>query len=454
MKPVLVTLTALPSVLLVVLVLAALAGYPPGYLWHAPAVATGIGAKLLCSSRYVSGFDEERGFADLIQYSPILEALTVRYDDLSGSVMTDLYGFARTTASYRDGLGCAIDYPDFGDRRPALDWPSPSAQAPWPAGDQVPEPDPALQSLLQSMLARDNDQGLQSRAFLVVKDGTVLAEAYADGISPQTPLLGWSMSKSLISVMLGNLEYRNLLDIDSSPGFSEWQQDVRRRIRVRDLLTMTDGLTFIEDYQPGDDVTAMLFTEPDGSAYALTRPLAVPPGTLFHYSSGTANLLSYLHHLRTGDDPVESLTDYMTHIHIPMGFQHAIFERDASGVLVGSSYLHASARDWARLGQLMLDNGVINGQRLVRTDWVARATAPNSSRNEKAYGYQWWLNQGDAELRWPSLPAEAYAAQGNRQQWLMVIPSAGLVIVRLGWTSGGYPVDARFAELLTASRKD
>ena len=96
----------------------------------------------------------------------------------------------------------------------------------------------------------------------------------------------------------------------------------------------------------------------------------------------------------------------------------------------------------------MLNGGVINEQRIVGEDWVAKATTPNASGNEKAYGYQWWLNRGNEELRWSDIPEDAYSAQGNRQQYLMVIPSLDLLIVRLGWTAGGYPVNERFSEII------
>ncbi len=116
----------------------------------------------------------------------------------------------------------------------------------------------------------------------------------------------------------------------------------------------------------------------------------------------------------------------MNNIHRSLGFQNAVFEVDASAVFIGSSYLYASARDCGRIGQLMLNGGSLNGQRIMSEDWVRRATTPNTSDNEKAYGYQWWLNRGDENLRWQDLPEDAYSAQGNRQQYLMVIPSMDL----------------------------
>jgi CubicO group peptidase (beta-lactamase class C family) len=300
------------------------------------------------------------------------------------------------------------------------------------------------------MVAADNNNGLNTRALLVVKDDDIIAESYAQGAGPETPLLGWSMAKSLTSVMLGSLAYRGRLEVDEQPDFASWREDDRADIRIRDLLTMTDGLDFSEQYNPGDDATAMLFTEPSASGYAIARPALYAPGSRFNYSSGTANILSRIYFNRTGGTLASSLADYRQHIAGPLSLQHAVFEPDAHGVLVGSSYLYASARDWARLGQMMLQGGVLNGQRIVSEDWVQQSTRPNNSGNQKAYGYQWWLNTGDATPRWPDLPADAYAAQGNRQQSLTVIPSEDVVIVRLGWTSGRYPANDRFAEIVGA----
>jgi CubicO group peptidase (beta-lactamase class C family) len=130
-----------------------------------------------------------------------------------------------------------------------------------------------------------------------------------------------------------------------------------------------------------------------------------------------------------------------------MGVTGLTYEMDPSGLFVGSSYLYATARDWARFGQLMLNGGEINGARLVTEDFVARSVEPNSSENERAYGYQWWLNRGDGKLRWPSLPLNAYAAMGNRDQRVTVLPDEDIVIVRLGWSAKEYIDNRNFSEI-------
>lgn len=441
------------TVLIVLVIAFAFAsGITPSYIISAPAVASGIGAKLLCSSVYVSGFSEQQAFDDLVQYSPILERLSVDYDNTQRQVHTSFYGLAPTTATYVEGIGCANDYSGYHQRAELQTSPLPVFSSRWPHGNRVETINNPLQEMTHALVAQDNAEGMNTRALLVVHNGNIVAESYAQGADETTPLLGWSMAKSLMSLMLGNLEHRGLLSVEESAVFAAWQNDARRDIRIEHLLTMTDGLDFSEQYNPGDDATAMLFTQASASDYVIRQGLAATPGAQFNYSSGTANVLSRIYFDRTGGTLADSLQDYRKHIAVPLSFQHSVFETDAAGVLMGSSYFYASARDWARMGQLMLNNGVLNGQRIVSEDWVQRSVQPNGSQNQRAYGYQWWLNSdgSDNYRRWPELPVDAYSANGNRQQYVMVVPSANTVIVRLGWTSGRYPVGERFARILNA----
>ncbi len=443
---------ALALVVLLMLGVGSMIGITPRYVLATPAVASGIGAKLLCSARYVSEFPEQLAMGDLEQYSPALRYLSVDYDDSTKTVSTSFFGLSTSKARFLPGLGCANEFDRVHNREALASSELASLASHWPHGNRVESQQAPLQALLEDILAKDNQLGLNTRALLLVHDGHILAEAYGQGSGPNTALLGWSMAKSLMSVMLGNLSLRGKLDPQHTPLFPDWANDTRRDIHLQDLLHMSDGLAFSEQYNPGDDATAMLFTEPSASAYALQKPLLHPPGTHFNYSSGTANLLSRLYFEHTGGNLQAAYDDYVDNIVIPMSFQDTIFETDASGVFVGSSYLYASARDWARLGQLMLNEGEINGRRIVSKEWVVQSTQTNSTENGKAYGYQWWLNDGGSALRWPDLPSDSFAATGNRQQYLMIVPSMQAVIVRLGWTSGSYPVSERFATILDAAK--
>jgi CubicO group peptidase (beta-lactamase class C family) len=200
---------------------------------------------------------------------------------------------------------------------------------------------------------------------------------------------------------------------------------------------------------PGSDATRMLFNSHSAASVAMEKPLEHPPGRYFSYSSGTTNLLAALLVERLGG--TQAAVDYLYGEFLqPLAMANTVLEPDPSGVFVGSSYVYASARDWARLGQLMLNGGELNGHRLFSEEWAGRATAASTALNDTRYGYQFWLNGRGEHRRWPSLPRDAFAMMGNRGQVVMMIPSERMVIVRLGWSAEDYPVNQRFATMLDA----
>jgi CubicO group peptidase (beta-lactamase class C family) len=426
------------------------AGVAPRQIPSAIALATGLGAKLACSGHYLSGFDDARIANDLASYSALTRLLEINSSE-PRVVAASMPGSPAAVARYRPGLGCALEYPG----QTALDAATVSAATVdaakhWPAGAQTTPADPRIAALLSRVLEEDNAEGLDTRALLVVQDGRILGEAYAPGISKNTPLLGWSMGKSVTAILVGRLQALGLLAIAEQNLFPGWAADARAGISVENLLQMTSGLGFSEDYVPGSDATRMLFMSPSASDEALESPLVHTPGSFFAYSSGTTNLLARLVYERLGAN-VQSQMDFIAReINEPLALEATTLELDASGVVVGSSFVYASARDWARFGLLLLDGGQINGQRLLEADWVKRATQANQSDNDPRYGYQLWLNGGGRELRWPSLPADAYAMQGNRSQFVMLLPSLRAIVVRLGWSATDYPVDARVSRLAAA----
>ncbi|MFK7732073.1 MAG: serine hydrolase domain-containing protein [Pseudomonadales bacterium] len=421
-------------------------GIWPLNVWAWSETATGMGAKLACSQRYVSGLGEEQVLDDLKAYASAFELLTLEYDDEQRRVVSHWPSFASQSAQFREGLGCSLE---IGESN--LDSLMPKRKAPlegqWPLGQSVDTVNPAAQSALLKLYDQDVAEQQHTRALLVAKHGRIVAETYAPGIDATTPLLGWSMAKSLTAIKLGQLEYAGLLNAKEAALFPQWSNDDRRFIRLEQLLQMSSGLEFRELYVPGVDVTKMLFNTYSAASVALDKRLEHSPGEHFYYSSGTANILSLLFTQRVGGN-AEAVRYFQEEILQPLGMAHTVLEPDPSGVFVGSSYAYASARDWARLGQLLLNKGELNGHRLLSADWVERATEANESTNDPRYGYQIWLNSGGDELRWPELPADTFAMTGNRSQRVVVIPSADVVIVRLGWSRGAYPDSEKFAELL------
>jgi CubicO group peptidase (beta-lactamase class C family) len=255
------------------------------------------------------------------------------------------------------------------------------------------------------------------------------------------------MTKSVNSLILGQLEMQGLVSDQETGLFSEWS-DERKRISVADLLTMTDGLAYEEEYDPGQIATKMLFQSEDTAKFMKSIEQRHPPGEHFQYSSGTANLISALIHQRIEGNNADDLNTIYNQFFRPLAMESVVVETDAQGLVMGSSYMFASARDWAKIGLLMLNKGELNGTRFVSEQWVEKSLVPNSSQNKPAYGYQWWLNSGGVTKRWPNLPDNSYAAMGNREQRVLVVPDEDLVIVRLGWSKGDYIDDENFASII------
>jgi CubicO group peptidase (beta-lactamase class C family) len=269
---------------------------------------------------------------------------------------------------------------------------------------------------------------------VIAHEGRIVAERYAEGFAADAPLLGWSMSKSLANVLVGRLVGAGDLALDQADLLPQWEDDERAEITVEELLQMRSGLAFEEVYEIGTDATEMLYTPGSVAALPASEPLVAAPGTTWSYSSGTTNILCEVARSALGVDGPQMLTDQVFE---PLGMASAVMEPDATGLPVCSSFTYATARDWAKLGQLFLDEGFWNGERFLPKDWVRFSTAPVELETEEPYGAQWWLNAGpEGGLRMPSVPADAFWASGNEGQQVAVIPSADLVVVRLGLSRG------------------
>jgi CubicO group peptidase (beta-lactamase class C family) len=221
---------------------------------------------------------------------------------------------------------------------------------------------------------------------------------------------------------------------------AEWRSegDPRSRITLDQLLKMSSGLEFDEDYSEFGDATEMLYRSYDFAAYAAGKPLAAEPGELWNYSSGTANILARIVRQAAGS-LYENYYGFLRHDFFDrIGMSSAVIEPDPSGTFVGSSYAFATPRDWARFGLLYLQEGVWNGQRILPPGWVAYTTAPAPAAPRGQYGALFWLNAGSAsdptDREWPEVPPDAFYASGHHSQSVVVIPSRKLVLVRFGFT--------------------
>lgn len=403
---------------------------PPNLL----SVGSGYAAKIVCSNVFIAGRDAEEVLALDVQAPghPLLRLMRIEVDQDRKRVRAALLGsIAPSEAIYRGETGCAVQAGIAGEMTP----PQANAQAPlaldlpWPEGGKA-ESDESLAGIVSD----DPLTGVGMRAVVVVHGGRIVAEAYADGFNPDTPLLGWSMTKTVNAALIGRLLMQERMRLDEANLFPEWAGDDRAKIRISDLLSMESGLAFNENYGTVADVTRMLFLEPDMARYVASLPLEAEVGSRFDYSSGTSVLLSRIWMDRVGDSTA-ALAYPRQALFQPLGMTSAVMETDAAGTFVGSSYLYATARDWARFGLLLSRDGIWNGERLLPEGFVAQMHEPNMRSGGRYSRMQTWLPRKEA-----GLPSDAFILSGHDGQAIFVIPSMDLVIVRLGLTprSTGY----------------
>ncbi|MEP6625760.1 MAG: serine hydrolase [Acidimicrobiia bacterium] len=320
-----------------------------------------------------------------------------------------------------------------------LAWPS----AEWTRGSPPPGVD--LDGLVGEMFADARYE--TTYAVLVVHRGTLIAERYGNAlpnwvgdaiaVDRTTPLLSWSMAKSMLHAAVGILVGEGRLRLDEAGLVPEWRDDERCEIGLPDLLAMRDGLAWNEDYVDagGSQVIDMLFGEgnADVGAFARSRPLAVPPDTRFNYSSGTTNVISGIvaDVVGRGDRYAQFLRD---RLFAPIGMTTADPTMDAAGLWVASSYVHAIAEDFARFGYLYLRDGVWDGTRILPEGWVdsgrrLRSVDPTDGRG---YGWQWWVTGDEHGTFW---------ANGYEGQSILVCPAQDLVVVRVGRTDAAHGRD-------------
>ncbi len=424
-----------------------------GFLSYTLPVGSAFAAKNMCSCVFVAGMDEDVVRAvELAPFSVFRTEVDYEQKRVTGSFL----GLLSETAVYRPGYGCTMT----GDLKPEV------LQARqytphqnllnqdadedfWPLGDRdtlslPPGIDLArLDAVVNEMFTeRPDEPQKNTRALLVVHQGKIVAERYAEGFDQDTPLQGWSMTKSVINALVGILVKQGKLDIYAPAAVPEWQssEDLRREITPDHLLRMSSGLAFTEFYFARTDATEMLFLDEDAAAYAAQSALNAPPDTKFSYSSGSTNLLSRLLRHTLGNDSVYRAFPYQE-LFGRIGMENVVIEPDATGTYIGSSYMWCPARDWARFGMLYLHDGVWQGERILPEGWVAYSSTPTLTAPGGVYGAQFWTPTQEADsvgwyehFVWPRVPEDAFLAEGFEGQMVVIIPSRETVIVRLGVT--------------------
>ncbi len=299
-------------------------------------------------------------------------------------------------------------------------------------------------------LFSDRTEG-ETRAVVVLQDGAPVIERYAPGYGPANRFISWSMAKSVTSTLVGQLVAAGKLALDTPAPVPAWHRDPadpRARITLRQLLHMESGLRHRE-VEPVDaaDTNRALFSDESGDAAAAAEaaPLQFAPGTHYQYSTLTTVILDAIivrTVAPTAVTPNARRAAMQAYLHdnliIPARLASLVCEYDAAGTMLGGSFCHATARDWARFGQMYLDGGVVGGRAVVSPGWIRFVTTP--SPTDPTYGGQFWLNRAhQSEGKRPALfpdqgPPDLFSAIGHLGQYVMVAPSKHLVVVRLGKT--------------------
>lgn len=397
------------------------------YLNSLMPIITGYAAKNLASAVFVSGRDAKEVEALDLKFS------FIRFNrnkvDYENKTVTSRFLWGKSTAVYRDGFGVTLLRGATVDELRQHTYPLPAETAP---SKPIALGDSATRARLEPIakaLVDDRTYNGHPFAFMALHKGKVVAERYDKGIGPDTKLLSWSIAKSFTSALTGVMAGNGLVDINAPVDIAEWQNDGRKDITLNNLLQMQSGLEWDEDYGARSDVNLMLHREQDMGLYALSKPLAYEPGTHWYYSSGTTNIV--MRYLRSRFSSDEVFLDYIrTRLFAPLGIRNAVFEQDMSGTPVGSSYLYITAADYARFGQMYLDDGCVDSLRVLPQGW-AEYTATPASDSKGRYGAFFWLNQGK-EL--PDVPEDMFYCNGHDGQRVFIVPSKELVVVVLSYS--------------------
>ncbi len=438
-----------------------------------PRNAAGMAAKGACSAAFVAHRPSAGVMAqDVLPASGVLRLIDISIDEPARRVTARFAGFFERQAQWLPQRGCVLDVAA-GTTTPASR-PSADIRSPWPQGDAAlaadqwgPHVDVAALRLVtaNAFVGAGDPQAANTRAIAVIHKGRALVLQTAPGFALDTPLHGWSMTKTVLGMLSYKLAWQTGMSLEQpvvdviagarAPAWLlEWSTDARRTIKVSDLLYMRDGLASEEQYQPWGSVPRMLWGSADAPAYAAKAPPEAATGQRWRYLSQTANLLSAVDRTRFESDTLYWAYPYRA-LFDPIGARSAVLETDTAGNWVGSSYLWASVGDWARLGQLMLQDGQWNGQAVLPSGWLALASTPSTPQGEGlGYGAQTWRigEPQHGKCRDSGIPTDTLAMSGHWGQVVAMVPSRDAVIVRLGWTfrSGQFDSCAFVASVLKA----
>jgi CubicO group peptidase (beta-lactamase class C family) len=401
-------------------------------------VAAGLVARTACTAMYVQGRPE----SDFRPYElgPVLDErlgyVDILVDRRRGEVSGGLWRLPFMTAGHTPGLGCAVGRPGEGAGKPLKLAPDPR---PWPAGDAiatdatVPDPaalDAAIADAFKAVPAEKAARDPVTRSIVIIHNGRLIRSVHARGFSAMTPQYSASMAKTVSAALVGILAGKGRMSPSDSALLPEWTAkagDPRGKITVDHLLNMESGLGFNEDYGAGGDPAQMLYAETSASLFAAGKPQRKVPGAHFYYSSGDTNILMRVARLKSGLPQAQWNRFPNDALFTPMNLRTAIFEQDAAGDFIGSTFVFMGAHDWARFGLMLADGGQHQGKQIVPADWVARMSTPTELSGGK-YSTQTWFRGGV-----PGQKGRTLELAGFGGQFVTIVPETRTVIVRLGF---------------------
>jgi CubicO group peptidase (beta-lactamase class C family) len=423
-------------------------------LTRAAGVPVHFASHQLCSATFVAGLDPAQFYDEAIRpkLGPVGSLLRYEVDRERREVRTSLAGLMHSRAIHDGPFGCRVVHPgrearffrgEAGDAQPPVSSPPPLA------GPNTIAPVNARLSEAFDHAFAESKTGPRrfTKAVVVLHHGRIAGERYAPGVTPATPLIGWSMTKSVTNALLGILVGRGKLDMYEKAPIAEWSTpgDPRQAITPDQLLRMLSGIGCGQSLHTAgfttifDADTQMEYDMPDQSAFAANASLRAKPGSEWRYTNCNFVLLSRIIRDLAGGDANAARRFMTRELFGPLGLEHATLEYDSAGLPLGTIHLWASARDWARFGLLYLRDGVAEGgRRILPEGWVDySAKLTPQSAGEVGYGAGFWTQRGDSAAARARIaagvPADSFMAKGAQGQYAIVIPSEDLVIVRIGW---------------------
>jgi hypothetical protein len=429
------------------------------FAWPRLPIITAFAAKGMCSSVFLAGKSPERVAAEDLSFFPIsLAKCKIDYEEKS--VTAKVLGLAKRKVVFREGLGAVIvlEKPEKELMADFFEIPDPGYSQdtiPWPLGDVLPEALPEgveykkLNAILDEAIDKPGEEPFKKTlGVVVVYDNELIGENYLDGYDAWTKFHSWSMTKSVTGAMAGALVQEGRLDIKASADIPEWDGDGRKNITVENILHMSSGLEWVENYFTISDATVMLMQSDDMIASVTGCELAHEPGSFWNYSSGDANLLSGLIKNAIGNQ--EEYHGYAyTRLFHRIGMLNTMVETDASGLFVASSYSYGSTRDWARFGLLFLNNGIFERDTVLTREWVEYMRTPAPASNGQ-YAGTFWLKEPDVENALVDVPDDLYFADGFLGQRVYIIPSKKLVVVRMGYSLSNFSVNDFLRDIIAS----